>query len=649
MENSLPITVLISTTVVVGIGAQVLAKWLQLPSIILLLLLGIFLGSSGLGVLEPSLLGSGLEVIVSLAIALVLFEGGLNLQIRDLSSVSVSLRNLVTVGVLMTLLGGAIAAHTLSEFPWTIAFLYASLVVVTGPTVVTPLLKLVGVEQRVATLLEGEGILIDPIGAIVAVIVLTFVLSQKEVPLVLVGSSIPWLLLKGLGLRLGIGTAIGLIGGGLLSLLLKQSKSLPQELQNLVVLAAVWGAFSLAQALRSESGLLAAVLMGIILRAAAIPEERLIRQFNEQLGILANSVLFVLLAADLSIGSIFDLGWGSVLTVLTLMLIVRPLNILLSTWNRGFSWKQRFFLSWIAPRGIVAASMASLFALSLTEAGIVGGESLKALVFLTILMTVLIQGLTAGWIARWLGLQTKQIRTAIVGNTPLSQLLARLLQQKGETVAFIDLNADDAHSVHLDDIPVLSKSIDLEELEAEGIASLSTFVALTNNPELNGILAQRAVELFRPDIVATLSQPPLNSGDQSSFAATGIRIAFAAQVSLERWSQSIDANKVQLVEVVLQPEFAAQQSELQACIAAGSLLPLLIERERQLQILLVDELWQVGDRITCLLDRASSSPVPKLSQSHLTILPLPERVLPEPVLLQTTRSFNTNSLNANYR
>lgn len=333
MKDSLLITILISTTVVVGIGAQVLAKFLRIPSIVLLLLFGIGLGSSGLELIEPSLLGSGLEVIVSLSIALILFEGGLNLQIRDLSSVSVSLRNLITVGVLITLVSSAIAAHELSQFPWSIAFLYASLVVVTGPTVVTPLLKLVGVERRVATLLEGEGILIDPIGAIVAVIALNVILSRNDVPLVLIGTAIPLLVLKGLGLRLGVGIAIGLSTGGLLSMLLRQFKLLPQELKNLVVLAAVWGAFSLAQALRSESGLLVAVLMGVILRAAAIPEERLIRQFNEQLGILANSILFVLLAADLSIASVFDLGWGGMLTVLTLMLVVRPINILLSTWN----------------------------------------------------------------------------------------------------------------------------------------------------------------------------------------------------------------------------------------------------------------------------------------------------------------------------
>jgi hypothetical protein len=163
--------------------------------------------------------------------------------------------------------------------------------------------------------------------------------------------------------------------------------------------------------------------------------------------------------------------------------------------------------------------------------------------------------------------------------------------------------------------------LDLEELEAEGIASLSTFLALTNNPELNGILAQRAVELFRPNTVATFSQSELNGGDHLSLAATGIRFAFAPKVFLDGWSQALTKNDVQLVEVVLQSEnFEAQQAELQACIAAGHLLPLLVKRNKHLQILLLDEPWQVGDRITCLLNKASLSKVPPLSQSHSTIL-----------------------------
>lgn len=396
MEESLPITILISVTVVAGIAAQVLASYFHIPSIVLLLLFGILLGRDGFDFLDPSLLGVGLEVLVSLLVAVILFEGGLNLQLGELKEVSTSLRNLVTSGVIITLTGAAIAAHWLSEFPWSIAFLYASLVVVTGPTVINPLLKQIGVEKQVSTLLEGEGVFIDPIGAILAVIVLHFVLSGNVEPLILI---------KGLVLRLGLGIIIGVGGGWLLSQLLKQDQFLSQELKNLVVLASVWGLFSLAQVLRGESGLVVAVVMGIVLRANNLPSEPLLRRFNEQLSILANSVLFILLAADLSIASIFALGWGSVLTVLVLMLIVRPINILISTWNEDFNWQQQLFLSWVAPRGIVAAFLASLFAVSLTKQGINGGDSIKALVFLTIMMTVLLQGLTAGWVADLLNLR----------------------------------------------------------------------------------------------------------------------------------------------------------------------------------------------------------------------------------------------------
>lgn len=399
MEESLPITILISATVVAGIAAQVLAGYLHIPSIVLLLLFGILLGRDGLGFLVPSLLGVGLEVVVSLSVALILFEGGLNLQLGELKEVSSSLRNLVTLGVLITLMGASIAAHWLSEFPWSIAFLYASLVVVTGPTVINPLLKQIGVDKQVSTLLEGEGVFIDPIGAILAVIVLHFVLS---------GNVQAFILIKGLVLRLGIGGAIGISGGWLLCQLLKQDEFLSQELKNLVVLASVWGLFSLAQVLRGESGLVVAVVMGIVLRASNLSSEHLLRRFNEQLSILANSVLFILLAADLSIASVFALGWGSVLTVLMLMLIVRPIDILISTWNQGFKWQQQLFLSWVAPRGIVAASLASLFAVSLTKQGINGGDSIKALVFLTIMMTVFLQGLTAGWVASLLNLRLTQ-------------------------------------------------------------------------------------------------------------------------------------------------------------------------------------------------------------------------------------------------
>jgi len=354
MDASFEITLLIVLTVTTGIGSQVLAEYFKVPAIVFLLLFGIFLGPSGLDWLHPSLLGGGLEVIVSLSVALILFEGGLSLELRDLGRVSGSLRNLVSVGTLVAFIGGGMAAHELAEFPWPIAFLYAALVVVTGPTVITPLLKQVRVDRQVATLLEGEGVLIDPVGAILAVLVLDVVLN---------GDADPVGVLSGLFLRLGIGVALGVGGGWLLGAFITRANFLAEDLKNLVVLAGVWALFALSQFVVSESGLMAMVVAGLVMRASSLPEERLLRRFKSQLTLLAVSVLFVLLAADLSIPSLIALGWGSLGTVAVLMFAVRPLNVWLCTAQSNLNWRQKLFVSWIAPKGIVSASVASLFSI----------------------------------------------------------------------------------------------------------------------------------------------------------------------------------------------------------------------------------------------------------------------------------------------
>jgi len=239
MDNSFEITIQIVLTVLAGISAQVIGEYLKVPSIIFLLLFGISLGPDGVGLIRPSELGVGLEVLVSLSVALILFEGGLSLELKELDKVSTSLRNLVTTGVFITLLGGGMAAHWLGEFPWSLAFLYASLVVVTGPTVINPLLRQVPVDRKVATLLEGEGVLIDPVGAILAVVVLDIILN---------GDADPLLIISGLTVRLGTGAVIGGLGGVLLGVFLKQTQFLSEELRNLLVLA-YWPACGVSTAL----------------------------------------------------------------------------------------------------------------------------------------------------------------------------------------------------------------------------------------------------------------------------------------------------------------------------------------------------------------------------------------------------------------
>lgn len=620
MDATFEITLLVVLTVIAGIGAQVLADYFKVPGIVFLLLLGIGLGSDGLDLLHPSLLGDGLEVIVSLSVALILFEGGLTLELRDLGRVSGSLRNLVTVGTLVTLLGGGMAAHWLAEFPWPIAFLYAALVVVTGPTVITPLLKHVRVDRQVSILLEGEGVLIDPVGAILAVLVLDVILN---------GDADPLGVLVGLTLRLGVGALIGAAGGWLLGVFLKRADFLSDDLKNLVVLAGLWGLFGLAQAIRSESGLMAAVVAGIMLGSLALPQERLLRRFKSQLTVLAVSVLFILLAADLSLASLVALGWGSLFTVLVLMVVVRPIDIWVCTWNSPLNWRQKLFMGWISPRGIVSASVASLFAILLTERGINGGDSIKALVFLTIIVTVFLQGLTAKSVVQWLGIEsTAATGVLLVGSNPLSRLIARLFQERGESAAIVDTDSEACQEAEREGLKVFqSSALDAKVLDEAGLASIGTFLAVTNNGEVNLVLAQRAMEEFQPP--RTLAIFPSDPQTDDSTKQTKVQQAFIPDFPLKTWNQYLRDGEVKLGETLLKETgFAFQKAHLQALIRSGELLPLLKEREQQLQAIAASENWQAGDRIFYLLHAPKPKLLKRLSGGNpsqtLTLEKLPE-------------------------
>ncbi|MEH2291495.1 cation:proton antiporter [Nostoc sp.] len=619
MEASFEITIQMAIAVFAGISAQVLAAYLRVPSIVLLLLLGILFGSDGIGLLHPHSLGTGLEVIVALATAIILFEGGLNLDLRELGRVSVSLQLLVTQGTLITLLGGSMAAHWLGEFPWNIAFLYASIVVVTGPTVVGPLLKQINVDRQVATILEGEGVLIDPVGAILAFVVLDTILN---------GDADPINAIVGLLIRLCVGAAIGGAGGYLMSLIFKRASFLSFELKNLVVLAILWSLFTLSQMIRSESGVMTTVVAGAVFANSSVPEERLLRSFKGQLTILSVSVLFILLAADLSIASVFALGWGSLFTVLVLMFVVRPINILLCTWNSDLNWRQKLFLSWVAPRGIVAASVASFFAISLTQRGINGGDSIKALVFLTIIMTVVCQGLTAGWVAKWLQITSKDVTGAvIVGCNPLSLLIARFFQERGENVVMIDTDPECLVQAEAQNLQVIASSgLDAAVLEEAGLGSMGTFLAMTSNGEVNFVLAQRAAEEFKPPrVLAVFPRDP-----QASISASNkVNQAFIPDLAIKTWNEYLNDGRVKLGTTTLDElEFSTQCDRIQEKIQTGVLIPLLVERAERLQVIPANQDWEIGDRIIYLLHDPRPSLLKRLSGATQST-PLSLEKLPE--------------------
>jgi NhaP-type Na+/H+ or K+/H+ antiporter len=610
MDAPFEITLQIVLAVLAGITAQVVGEYLKVPSIIFLLVFGIGLGPDGLAWLAPQSLGVGLEVLVSLSVAIILFEGGLSLELKELGQVSDTLRNLVTTGVFVTMVGGGMAAHWLGEFPWSLAFLYASLVVVTGPTVINPLLRQVKVDRKVATILEGEGVLIDPVGAILAVVVLDIILS---------GDTGPLYIISGLAARLGIGAVIGGVGGALLGTFLKRTSFLSEELRNLVVLAGLWGLYGLAQVVRSESGLMTVVIAGLVVRALSVPDERLLRRFKGQLTILAVSVLFVLLAADLSIASVFALGRGALLTVLVLMLGVRPLNVLLCTASSDLNWRQKLFLSWIAPRGIVSASVASLFAILLTERGISGGDAIKALVFLTIILTVMTQGLTAGLVARLLGVTSQGTGSGvvIVGCNPLSLLIARLFKEEGEAITLIDTNAEACRQAEAENLPVLVESaLDNDVLEKAGLSTVGTFLAITNNGEVNAVVAQQAQEEFQPPRVLAVfpeedvaAQPPAKKTAVAQKASSQ-KVPWPT-IPLKTWNNYLNEGAVRLGETRLRDKGALmQRAHLRALMRSGELIPLVVKREDRVRVALREENWQAGDRIIYLLH----DPKPKLLQ-----------------------------------
>jgi Trk K+ transport system NAD-binding subunit len=393
------------------------------------------------------------------------------------------------------------------------------------------------------------------------------------------------------------------------------------------------------------------VVAGIVLGSSALPQERLLRRFKSQLTVLAVSVLFILLAADLSIASLVALGWGSLFTVVMLMVVVRPINIWVCTWNSSLNWRQKLFMGWIAPRGIVSASVASLFSILLTERGINGGDSIKALVFLTIIMTVFFQGLTAKSVVQWLGIEsTAATGVLIVGSHPLSRLIARLFQERGELVAIVDTDSEACEEAEREGIEVFqSSALDTKVLEKAGLASIGTFLAVTSNGEVNLVLAQRAMEEFKPP--RALAIFPSDSPIEESKNPRKVQQAFIPDFPLKIWNQYLQDREIKLGETVLRETgFAFQKAHLQALIRSGELLPLLKEREQQLQAIAASETWQPGDRIFYLLHAPKPKLLKRLSGANpsqtLTLEKLPEIeqiIIPAAVLDTPLETVNTES------
>ncbi len=499
----LPIILSLAGIGILGILCQWLAWWVKLPSILFLLLLGLFLGPVT-GWLNPDeLLGDLLFPIVSLSVAVILFEGSLTLRIREIKGLTSVVRNLLTIGVLLTWLLITLATHWVIGLSWELAFVFGALVVVTGPTVIIPLLRTVRPQPALANILRWEGIMIDPVGAVLAVLVFDFMISDQS-------SAFSSVLSIFVGIII-VGLVIGLLAAEVLGLILRH-QLLPGYLQNVFVLTMVVTVYALADTATPESGLLAVTIMGIrMANMQGIDIERII-DFKESLSVLLISAAFIILAARLEVAQFQALGWHVIVLLLIIMLIIRPIAVFASSIGCGLSLQEKTLLSWISPRGIVAAAVSALFALRLEAAGYPDAYLLVPLTFTVIIGTVLIQSLTARPLANALGVSEEAPRglLLVAGNT-VSLSLGKALNDRGFPVLLADSSWENISSARMSGLQTFYGNAisDYADRHME-LLGFGKMLALSPRSDFNALACQRFAYEFGKRNVFELSSASIN-------------------------------------------------------------------------------------------------------------------------------------------
>lgn len=488
--------------IILGIIAQWVAWRLKLPAILPLILIGLIVGpiatlytEDGGKLIEPIwngtkglFPGEGLYYFVSLAISIILFEGGLTLKRSEIQNVGPVITKLITVGSLVTFFGAGVAAHYIFDLSWQLSFLFSALIIVTGPTVITPILRNIPLKKDVSAVLKWEGILIDPIGALVAVLVFEFI-SVGE------GSAFTQTALIEFGKILLFGTTFGFTFAHALAFAIKKNL-IPHYLMNVVSLSVVLLVFVESDLFAHESGLLAVVVMGMVLGNMNLPNIKELLYFKESLSVLLISILFILLAANINMGDLELLKtWNTAWLFLAVVFLIRPIGVLLSTQGSGLKLNEKMFIGWVGPRGIVAAGIASLFGSKLLAKGEPGAEYITPLVFMIVLGTVLFNATTARLFAKLIGVfLTKSEGILIIGASKVSRLIGNYLKKNNRHVVLIDNNETNVAK---------SKKLGLEAMTANIYSDTLTdnielndvgyLMALTGNSDINRF----AIEKFR--------------------------------------------------------------------------------------------------------------------------------------------------------
>ena len=601
-SSLLPIAALI---LVSGIGVQLLARRLRVPSVVFYLAIGLLLGPEALGIVTIETFGDGLETVVGLSVAIIVFDGAFALRIERIREASTASLRLVTIGAVIMFVGTTVAVRVLEGASWEIALVIGALLVATGPTVITPILEVVTVRDHVAAALETEGIINDVTAAIAAVVIFeTLLLDDLGVQSTLLA----------FGERIGIGIAAGLLATGLVYVIL-QYEITPEEgpqASRFLVFSAAIGSFALAEVFAAEAGVAAAATAGIALGNLDLPYRETIEEFARDATLIVLAFVFVSLAALIDIDAILQLGIGGLLLVAVIALVLRPAAAAIATAGvERFTRSERLFLAAIGPRGIIPASVATLFAIELAAAG---NEAASQLLLGTVFIVIVATDAVEAGLARQIGdfLGVTPMRTIIVGGGRVSLALATRLEQRGEYVVVVENDAERNEKMREEGLTVYNgDGTEVDVLREAGIAEAKTVVAATDDDNANLLVCQTARTKFDVQNVYARVNDPQNMAAFEALSVTAIdspmATAFAIDNEIERpelahWMYDpSDGHDIQEIEMTAERIVGESIRSLNERIPGGCLVA-EIGQGADAHVPNPDELLEYGDHITFLGD-----------------------------------------------
>ncbi len=509
-----------------GVAAQWLAWRFRIPAIVILTAFGVLLGPVS-GVLQPSEnFGSLLTPFVQLAVAVILFEGGLNLHLHELKDAGVGVRRLITAGPVLAFALGSGAAHFIGGLSWPVALVFGAITIVTGPTVIMPLLRHARLRPRTASILKWEGIVNDPVGALLAVVLFEYfaLADSGATGISLVAEMIETIVAAGMF-------------GGLVGYLLGKAYPLgyfPEYLKGPTMLAAVLLVYAGANILHEEAGLVSATTLGLVMGNMNLPSIDELRRFKEYITVILVSGLFIVLTADLDPGLLIEMDWRSWALLATLIFIVRPLTVFAATAGAGLAHEDRILIGWIAPRGIVAAAVAGAFSVRMVEAGYEDAVTLLPLVFALIILTVTLHGFSIARLAKHLGIASqKQNGLIIVGASPWTIDLASHLHELDVPVILVDGSWHRLRPARLAGLPIyFGQVVSASADETLDLSSMGYLLAASDNDAYNALVCTRFGNEFGRSRVFQIPMPAADQHEtkglisglrgQSAFAAAAL-------------------------------------------------------------------------------------------------------------------------------